>query len=72
MASVAEPTLAMREGHYIRKRDGMRVTAGDWSDGTVSWMLSPLPVISMGRGVGTCSLATFEKNYVPQNSDAVH
>lgn len=63
MATATEPTLTMREGIYVRKRDGMRVKAGDWSDGQVSWMIHPLPMVHFGKAVSTCSLKTFERNH---------
>lgn len=72
MTTATEPTLTMREGIYIRKRDGMRVKAGDWSDGMVSWMLDPLPVVSLGKAVSTCSLKTFERNHTVLGAEATH
>ncbi|RUW56831.1 hypothetical protein [Mesorhizobium sp. M8A.F.Ca.ET.021.01.1.1] len=62
MTDEIKPT--MRAGSYRRKRDGAIVTAGDWPDGDVSWMILNPPVISFSRIVGTCSAKTFEKTHV--------
>ena len=64
--------LTMRERSYIRKRDGMRVKAGDWSDGSVSWILDPLPLVTTGRAFSTCSLETFENNHEPASDATSH
>lgn len=63
MNTETEPKLTMRSGTYVRKSDGLHVKAGDWSDGTVTYMPDPLPLISMGKAVKTCSLKKFEREY---------
>lgn len=56
--------VKFRPGHYRRKRDGLTVIAGDWPDGDVSWMLSPLMAVALGGYIaGTCSAKTFAKNH---------
>ncbi|GAA5666109.1 hypothetical protein Brsp07_04618 [Brucella sp. NBRC 14130] len=64
-----EPTLTYRPDYYVRKRDGRRVKAGDWSDGTVSWILDPLAIVWHGYAAGTCSAQTFERNHIRVESN---
>lgn len=52
-------------GPYRRKRDGVLVTAGEWPDGDVTWMIENIAVIATGSIVGTCSKKTFLKGHVP-------
>lgn len=53
-----------RDGFYIRKRDGFRVVACDWPDGTVTWLLDPMPLCAL-RIAGTCSRHNFERTHSP-------
>ena len=64
-SETADFNFTMRPGRYHRKSDGKTVVAGDWPDGSVSWMLEPLPIVLVGsRAVGTCSFETFERTHV--------
>jgi hypothetical protein len=61
---VSAPTYVVRPGHYRRKADGRTVIAADWTDGDVSWILDPMPVIASAL-VGTCSAEHFRRRFEP-------
>jgi hypothetical protein len=53
-----------RPVYYRRKSDGFRVHCADWTDGTVSWCLDPMPMIA-ARAAGTIKTAVFERLFEP-------
>jgi hypothetical protein len=52
-----------RPNFYRRKHDGRRVSIWDFADGSIGWMLDPLPVIAP-RCAGDCDPSTFDRDYI--------
>lgn len=50
------------DARYLCRDGHVRRIGRDWSDGTITWVLEPIPAVLRGRAkaaVGTCTRETF-------------